>query len=179
MRVSLIPHSLRTWVMLVMATNGVCGWSQASCVIIDKETGTPIRDVKVYTDKGQVAVTDYQGRVRIDSAFSSATISHVSYLTRVIERRECRDTLWLLPKVNRLGEVVVWGKDRPGIGMVTGLATRNLSAYAPPKSGVSFDFFEMFRKKPLSKKARKKNQELLRNWDKVYVERPDRKPQTK
>ena len=107
--------SRRSIIALAMTTSCVLASAQTKCVIIDKETGTPIRDVKVRTDKGHVAVSDYQGRVVIDSAFNSATISHVSYLQRIVNRHECRDTLWLLPKENRLGEVVVWGKEQKNI----------------------------------------------------------------
>lgn len=146
-----------------LAVNG-----QTRCVIIDKETGTPIRNVKVYTDRGTVGVTDYQGRVEIDSAFSSATLSHISYLARTVERRELRDTLWLLPRENRLDEVVVWGEDRKNIISMVASATEGLAAYAPPKGIATFDFFSLFKKKPLSRKARKKNKELLRDWDKTY-----------
>ena len=160
--------SRRSIIALAMTTSCVLASAQTKCVIIDKETGTPIRDVKVRTDKGHVAVSDYQGRVVIDSAFNSATISHVSYLQRIVNRHECRDTLWLLPKENRLGEVVVWGKEQKNIKTMIGLATRDAAAYAPSGGVVSFDFFEMFRKKPLSKKARRQNEKLLRDWDKVY-----------
>lgn len=143
--------------------------AQEICVIIDKETGTPIRDVNIFTDKGGKMVTDYQGRVSVADTFKTATVTHASYLTREVNREELKDTLWLLPLGNRLGEVVVWGMHRPKISsMVMGI-TADAANYAPPKSGVSFDFFNMFRKKPLSKKARKKNKQLLRDWDKLYV----------
>ena len=164
--------SHRITMSLVMVVCCLIAEAQSRCVVIDKETGIPIRDVKVYTDKGHVFVSDYQGRVVVDSAFKSVTFSHVSYLMRVLERHEWRDTLWLLPKENRLGEVVVWGTEHKKINQVVGLATRDAASYAPPPGLASFDFFEMFRKKPLSKKARKKNKELLRDWDKVYDNPP-------
>ena len=40
----------------------------------------------------------------------------------------------------------------------------------PPPGGVSFDFFEMFRKKPLSKKARKKNEQVLKELERMEQE---------
>ncbi len=144
--------------------------AQTHCVIVDKETGTPIRDVKIFTDKGQVCVTDYRGRAKVDTPFESATISHVSYLQRRVTRYELRDTVWLLPKSNRLNEVVVWGKDRQHlITDVVKSATADAYLYAPPKGVVSFDFFKMMEKKPLSRKARKKNEQILRDWDQLYA----------
>ena len=92
----------------------------------------------------------------------------MSYLARTIERKELRDTLWLLPRENRLDEVVVWGTDRKNIMSMVASATADAPAYAPAPGIVTFDFFEMIRKKPLSKKARKKNKQLLENWDKIY-----------
>ncbi len=147
--------------------------AQAQCVIVDKETRTPIRDVKVATDKGEVAVTDYQGRVRVEGACKSATISHVSYLQRRVDRQELRDTLWLLPKENRLGEVVVVGKDPNNlVSDVVKSATADAPMYAPPKALAEFDFFKMFEKKPLSKKARTKNKQILQDWAHLYVMPP-------
>ena len=160
--------SCRLLMTLAMGPSCHIAAAQERCVVIDKETGTPIRNVKVYTNNGQVAVTDYQGRVKIDSVFNSATLSHVSYLPRNIERREMRDTLWLLPRENRLDEVVVWGEDRKNIKSMVASATADAPAYAPAPGLVTFDFFSLIKKKPLSRKARKKNKELLRDWDKIY-----------
>lgn len=156
------------WVLFFMASGWMMAGAQPRCVVIDKETGTPLRDVKVHTESGILAVSDYQGRVYIDTVFQSATLSHVSYLSRVVKAEEMRDTLWMIPKENRLGEVVVWGTNRKNINSMVADATKNLEAYAPPPGLASFDFFNMFRKKPLSRKARKKNKKLLDNWDQLY-----------
>ena len=117
----------------------------------------------------QWSVTDYRGVAEIGGTFKSATISHASYLTRYVERAELRDTIWLLPRENRLSEVVVWGNKQQQIQAVVKSATEDLASYAPPNSGIPFDFAELIRKKPLSRKARKKNKELLKNWDELYT----------
>lgn len=143
--------------------------AQSSCVIIDKETGTPIRDVKAHTDKGDEYATDYQGHLTIDQPFESATLVHGSYLSRKMKREEICDTIWLLPNAIRLDEVVVWGQKNNALNTMMSLAMAQAAATAtPPAGGIHFDFFSMLKKKPLSKKARKKNKELLRDWDKVY-----------
>ena len=176
---SCMRHSHMMWAkplfsLLVTLSCVSYGHAQTHCVIVDKETGTPIRNVKVFTDKGQVAVTDYQGRVSVETPFESATISHVSYLQRRVSRFELRDTLWLLPKENRLGEVVVWGKDRKNlVSMVVKSAVADAPMYAPPKGIAEFDFFKMFEKKPLNRKARKKNKQILEGWDQIYEMQPD------
>ena len=143
--------------------------SSDTIVIIDIETSLPLRDVKMFTNTGQVSVSDYRGRIVLpDSSFQSATLSRGKYLNRIVERYEITDTMEMLPQGTSLGDVVVWGVDRRGIKSMVKVATRDLSAYAPPSGLVSFDFFELFRKKPLNRKARRRNKELLENWDKVY-----------
>lgn len=161
------PNFLWQLTVLLMVCS-VGGRAQTKCVIVDKETGTPIRDVKFYADNGVTAVTDYRGILLVDAPFKNATLSHVSYLSRVVNQSELRDTIWMLPKENRLSEVVVWGKERNGIKSMVADAVADAPLYAPPKGVVTFDFFELVRKKPLNKKARKKNKQLLRDWDKVY-----------
>ena len=163
-------------VTVLLMVYSVGGRAQTKCVIVDKETGTPIRNVKFYADNGITAVTDYRGVLLVDSFFKSATLSHVSYLSRVVNRSELRDTIWMLPKENRLSEVVVWGTERNGIKSMVAGAVADAPLYAPPKGVVTFDFFEMLRKKPLNKKARKKNQQLLRDWDKLYGPPPTSDP---
>jgi hypothetical protein len=147
--------------------------AQGKCVIVDKETGTPLRGVKAYTDKEDVFTTDYQGRLVIDKPFASATLAHPKYLSRKVEKAELNDTVWLLPKAIRLDEVVVWGQKRtPMDAMMSSIQAELADAAAmQPNTGISFDFFQMFRKKPLNKKARKKNEKLLKEWDKEYEQK--------
>lgn len=146
----------------------LCARAQDTIVVVDKETGTPIRDVNLITDKGEIRSSNYRGQISVEGEFKNATLSHASYLTRVVKHAELKDTLWLLPRENRLSEVVVIGKDKQGINAIVASAVADLSAYAPPSNGVSFDFGQLIRKKPLSRKARKKNKELLQKWDEVY-----------
>ena len=158
--------------------------AQTDVVVADIESGVPLRDVKIYTDSGSVAKTDYRGMAHIDRPFSSATITHPKFLSTTMQRHEMVDTIFLLPKANTLNEVVVWGEGRKGIKSMVSDATRDAPLYAPPPAMVQFDFFQMFKKKPLNRKARKKNQELLDNWDRtyndpLYVERMQRRAKQK
>lgn len=154
--------------------------AQMDVVVADIESGVPVRDVKIYTDSGSVVMTDYRGMAHIDRPFSGATVTHPKYLSTTVLRHELVDTLFLLPKANTLNEVVVWGEARKGIKSMVSSATRDAPLYAPPGGLATFDFFNMFKKKPLNRRARKKNQELLENWDRtyndpLYVEREQRK----
>ena len=170
---------LRCLILMAMGFWTANAAAQVRCVIIDKETGTPIRDVKLYADNKEIAITNYLGQIEADTTFQSATLSHPDYLSRPVERKELRDTLWLLPKAIRLDEVVVWGKYRPGINALVAGATQGLEAFAPPRAAVQFDFFKMFEKKPLNKKARKRNKEILSNWDSMPEKLENTPNQTK
>lgn len=139
-------------------------------VVCDIETGVPLREVKVHLNTGRTCVTNYRGQWQTDSTFESATVSHPRYLSRVVQRTELQDTLYLLPKGNTLGDVTVWGVDRRGIKSMVKRSTSDMAAYAPSGGLVSFNFFDLFRKKPLNSKARKKNRELLENWDRIYTD---------
>ena len=101
------------------------------------------------------------------------TLAHPKYLSRKVEKAELNDTVWLLPKAIRLDEVVVWGQKRtPMDAMMSSIQAELADAAAmQPCTGFSFDFFQMFRKKPLNKKARKKNEKLLKEWDKEYEQK--------
>ena len=144
-------------------------FAQGRCVIVDKETGTPIRDVKAYTDKKNEFTTNYRGELVIDKPFESATLAHPKYLSRKVDMSELKDTVWLLPKAIRLDEVVVWGVKRsPMDAMMSSLQAQLAAEAAMHPPVVGFDFFQMFKKKPLNKKARKKNEKLLKEWDEVY-----------
>ncbi|MBR5686457.1 MAG: hypothetical protein IKX36_00685 [Prevotella sp.] len=168
------------WVLTLWLMGALQAKAQMDVVVADIESGVPLRDVKIYTDSGSVAKTDYRGMAHIDRPFSSATVSHPKYLSTTMQSHEMVDTIFLLPRANTLNEVVVWGESRKGIKSMVSDATKDAYLYAPPPAMVQFDFFEMFRKKPLNSKARKKNRELLDNWDRtyndpLYVERQQRK----
>ena len=100
-------------------------FAQGRCVIVDKETGTPIRDVKAYTDKEEEFTTDYRGVLVIDKPFDSATLAHPKFLSRKVDKTELKDTVWLLPKAIRLDEVVVWGVKRSPMDAMMGSNRRN------------------------------------------------------
>lgn len=89
------------------------GNAQIGGVVIDMETRKPLRDVKVYMNTQKSTVTNWAGRFDTDGNFGSATFTHGNYVPRVMKREEMRDTIYLLPKMNELAEVIVYGK-KPG-----------------------------------------------------------------
>ena len=153
---------------MLLFCSGRTAMAQTQLVLVDKETGEPVHKATVVTNKGESAISTKMGHVTLNNPFESLTISHISFLQRKMDKKEVSDTIWLLPNAVHLHEVVVYGKDRPLIKSVVADAMKDVPMYAPPQAVATFDFFKMFEKKPLKKKARKRNKELLENWDKEY-----------
>lgn len=154
--------------MMLFLCGGKEAMSQSHFVVINKETGEPIHNATVVTNKGESIYSTKMGQVTLNNPFENLTISHVSYLQRKMNKEEMSDTIWLIPNAVRLHEVVVYGKDRPLIKSLVKDAMKDVPMYAPPQGIATFDFFSAFEKKPLNKKARKRNKEILENWDKEY-----------
>lgn len=136
--------------------------AQKHGTIINVEDGLPIRDVKIYTNTNKTATTNWLGEYNIYTDFKSATISHGKYMSITLKKEEMRDTIYLLPKMYTLDEVIVWGK-RPYFTQSKQIA-RDASMYAPPGAGKGFDFFSLFKKKPMNKKQRKRHDEIIRSY---------------
>ena len=81
--------------------------AQISGVVFDMETRRQIAGVKVYINPKGTAITDSHGRFVINQPCNGVTFSHVSYESRAYSRKELCDTIWLMPKLHRLDEVVV------------------------------------------------------------------------
>ena len=73
------------------------------------------------------------------------------------------DTIRLLPRLTTLGEVVVWGK-RPFVRDKIKSWTKDAKDYGTHPSGISFNLFDLFRKKPLNKKEREKHDYIIKNY---------------
>ena len=85
---------------------------QDKCIVVaDIESRRPLRDVIIYLNTGENVTTNWTGRfVYTGKKFSSATIAHPEYLSRIMNAEEMNgDTIFLLPKYNQLAEVVVYG----------------------------------------------------------------------
>lgn len=79
-------------------------------VVVNMETGVPVRDVLVYTDNGQGAKTAWDGTFRIEKAYRRVTFTHGSFVKRVMDVEEMQgDTIALLPNMLAMNEVVIWG----------------------------------------------------------------------
>ena len=137
--------------------------AQVRGVIISIDDGLPVRDVNIFTDNGKKYTTNWMGEFYIYTDFKSATISHGKYLSITLTKEEMNDTIRLLPRLTTLGEVVVWGK-RPFVRDKIKSWTKDAKDYGTHPSGISFNLFDLFRKKTMNKKEREKHDYIIKNY---------------
>lgn len=85
--------------------------AQRVIVVCDLETHTPLRDVHVVTKTNYRDTTDYTGTLHLPVVFEEATFMRYGYLAYTVKQENLTDTIMLLPSMNTLREVQVWGKD--------------------------------------------------------------------
>jgi len=151
-------------IFLLMFSALQSAMAQKRGVIVNMETGVPIRDAKIYTNTNKTFTTDWRGQYSIKDYFTSATITHQNYLSLTLNLYEMGDTIELLPRFNTLEEVVVYGSKPMTFDVKR--ATRDARDYYTPNvGGFSFDFFSLFHKRRgLSSKEKEKHDEIIRTY---------------
>lgn len=98
---------------LMLAADGL---SQRQCVVVDLETGVPVRDV-VLAQRGQtIARSQWDGTLLLPDTLATVdttqllSLSHAYYEQRMMCLREWTDTIGLIRCINALREVVVTGQ---------------------------------------------------------------------
>ena len=149
-------------ILLVAVCPGIM--AQRRCIVADAETGVPVRDVQVFFngDKTRRSVSDYRGTVILPDSARFIQLSHPKYEMLMADTATVRDTVFLLPNIRRLNELVVVGH-RPQISssMMAGITEAAVAA-APPPGGFSFDFFELFNWK--KRKKQRKRMEAIKDY---------------
>lgn len=152
----------RVFLIFILIDLWMQAYAQTHGVIANIETGLPIKDVKIYTNTNKVVTTGWMGDFYIYSDFQSITISHGKFMPITMKREEMTDTIYMLPKLYTLDEVVVWGK-RPFISpQITKRIAEDAKLCAP--GGFSFDFFSIFKRNPMNKKQRQKHDEIIKTY---------------
>ena len=110
-------------------------------------------------------MTDSYGRFTVSGGCNGITLSHGSFEALSLDKSSVRDTIWLLPKMRRLDEVVIYGK-KPKPGFDIKAATQRAAAGAGVRggSGANFDFFSIFN--PKARKHAKRRKEIKEMLDK-------------
>jgi hypothetical protein len=120
--------------------------SERVLTVLDAETRMAVRDVLVYLPSGEHVRTNWEGCFVIHSAkWDRLKLRHANYYDRYVYPPDLNegDTLLLLPRVNRLGEVVVYGH-RKDLQTQADALSQEIGAYAARNatrpSGITGDF---------------------------------------
>ena len=98
-------------IVLSLITSASAGAQQF--VVADMESRVPLRDVQIHTDDNQDARTIWDGTFSLKEGFGRISFYHPQYERRYVLTSELKgDTIFLLPKMNTLREVVIYGERR-------------------------------------------------------------------
>ena len=91
------------------------GFSQSKeFVVVDQTTYKPIDLVQIFYPSLEIgSISNGDGKVRIPLLENEITVSHINYVERKLtfDQFKQKDTLFLIPKTNQLGEVVIYNLD--------------------------------------------------------------------
>jgi len=158
-----VMRCCRYILLLLLVVAAVTCRAQLSAVVFDIETRRCVPGVTVYINPSGKTMTDSYGRFAVSGDCNGITLSHGSFEPLALDKSAVRDTIWLLPKMRRLDEVVIYGK-KPKPGFDIKAATQRAAAGAGFKggSGANIDFFSIFNPKARKHaKRRKKIKEML------------------
>ncbi|MCR5130021.1 MAG: hypothetical protein K6C10_00990 [Prevotella sp.] len=159
--------------MAVLTAFALCSIAQRPIVVLDMDTGLPVRDVSVRVDNGAAKQTDYLGRTSVPILFDSIMFSHVRYESERLNYQEVRDTMYLLPIEHMLPEVQVTELNPQTKSLISSWAKIGamMGAAEAPKGVASFDFASMLdRRGRRDKKHLERAKKILKDWDKKKVE---------
>lgn len=140
------------------------GMAQTSHVVTDMETGTPISDVTIIFNNIDSCrtKTEYTGIFTCPDSARTLTFKHSKYEGRMMDRHELKDTIELLPNMNRLNEVVIKGK-RPKISPFVMGPIKDAALSAPRQTATAtFDVVDLFTWK--KRKKTKKRIKAIENY---------------
>ena len=88
-------------------------FAQRKLVVASLGTKVPQRDIKVRVDNGDEFVTPWSGEIEVPDSFKRITLSHPKFQHRYVLHDELKnDTIYLIPTLHAIDEVVVYGTDR-------------------------------------------------------------------
>ena len=160
-----VMRCCRYILLLLLVVAAVTCRAQLSAVVFDIETRRCVPGVTVYINPSGKTMTDCYGRFAVSGDCNGITLSHGSFEPLALDKSAVRDTIWLLPKMRRLDEVVIYGK-KPKPGFDIKAATQRAAAGAGPRggSGANIDFFSIFN--PKARKHAKRHKKIKEMLDK-------------
>ena len=160
--------------------------AQQKLVVVNVESKVPIRDVKICTDNGQEMRTAWDGQFIVPDSFHRIDFIHPDFERRYVLRGELHsDTIFLIPNVNALHEVVIYGKRRrfdDRMAMILKPSPQQIERDKMPQyvpAGINpFGLLKLIydltlrdkvkdkaRRKKALKEVRRKEAELQQKWD--------------
>ena len=98
-------------ILSLLATSA--GAEAQQFVVADMESRVPIRDVLIHTNDNQDTKSCWDGTFSLHEGFDKIMFSHLNYEKRYVLKSELKgDTIWLMPRMNALREVVIYGERR-------------------------------------------------------------------
>lgn len=103
---------MRKLLILSLLATSACAEAQ-QFVVADMESRIPIRDVLIHTNDNQDTRSCWDGTFSLHEGFDKIMFSHLNYEKRYVLKSELKgDTIWLMPRMNALREVIIYGERR-------------------------------------------------------------------
>ena len=146
-------------------------FAQRKLVVASLESKAPQRDIKVRVDNGDEIVTPWNGEIEVPDSFKRITLSHPKFQHRYVLHDELKnDTIYLIPTLHAIDEVVVYGTDRSKQMMANIMRPAipkevPLPQVVPAGPNVLAMLGWLFEKTVALKVVRQKEQEYEAKWD--------------
>ena len=165
--------------------------AQHQMVVVNVESKVPVRDVRVCTDDGRESRTSWDGSFTLPDSFHRVDFLHPDFERRYILSSELHgDTVFLIPNINALREVVIYGERRfdNRMAMILKPSPQQIERDKLPKYvpaginplGVLVLLYNLTlrdkvndraRRKKALKEVRRKETELQQKWDSLRLPR--------
>ena len=177
-------------ILLLLVPSSVI-MAQNKLVVVNVESKVPIRDVRVCTDAGQETRTSWDGTFIVPDSFLRIDFLHSDFERRYVRKSELNgDTIFLIPNINALREVVIYGERRfeKRMAQILKPSPQQIERDKMPKFvpaginplGVLIMIYNLTlrkkvedhaRRKKALKEVRKKEEEFKLKWDSLKLQR--------
>ena len=177
-------------ILLLLVPSSVI-MAQNKLVVVNVESKVPIRDVRVCTDAGQETRTSWDGTFIVPDSFLRIDFLHPDFERRYVRKSELNgDTIFLIPNINALREVVIYGERRfeKRMAQILKPSPQQIERDKMPKFvpaginplGVLIMIYNLTlrkkvedhaRRKKALKEVRKKEEEFKLKWDSLKLQR--------
>ena len=177
-------------ILLLLVPSSVI-MAQNKMIVVNVESKVPIRDVRVCTDAGQETRTSWDGTFIVPDSFLRIDFLHPDFERRYVRKSELNgDTIFLIPNINALREVVIYGERRfeKRMAQILKPSPQQIERDKMPKFvpaginplGVLIMIYNLTlrkkvedhaRRKKALKEVRKKEEEFKQKWDSLKLQR--------